>query len=71
MLLALLMACPGDKNDEASGPSCEDTPSSVAIDEVTPLGFAAADLVAFVEGDTCTAWAESIDIATWGNLDTR
>lgn len=51
MMFILLTGCLLDeKNKEADGPSCVDTPTDVAMDEVTPLGFAAADVVPFAEG---------------------
>jgi len=49
MWIALLLAgCPGKTVDE--GAHCEDTPTAVAADEVTVLGFAAADVLAFADG---------------------
>jgi len=58
--LVVLWACSGGgpddpsstdtDTDEVSGPHCEDTPTVVALDEVTPLGFAASELAAWAEG---------------------
>lgn len=42
----LLSACDPNKDGLDEGPSCEETPSEVALDEVTPLGFAASSVLA-------------------------
>lgn len=58
MLLTLLLtACPGKDLDE--GAHCEDTPSTLAVDEVSPIGFAAADVLVFADGthETSFDWA--------------
>lgn len=50
MLILLFTACLLDENKEASGPSCVDTPTDVTMDEVTPLGFAANDVLPLAAG---------------------
>lgn len=50
MLLLLLAACPWKNGAEDLGPTCVDTVTDVALAEVTPLGFAAAEPLAFLEG---------------------
>lgn len=39
-----------DGKEEVNGPSCEDTPTVITAEEVSALGFAAADVLAFSEG---------------------
>lgn len=47
LIWLLLPACQGD-NKEASTPSCIATETDVALDEVSPLGFAPAEMLAQV-----------------------
>lgn len=64
MLLIALTACLLDENKEASGPTCVDTPTDVAMDEVTPLGFAAADVLPLAEGTHGAEFTYADDGAT-------
>ncbi len=47
----LVTGCFTGKEDlEGNGPYCEDTPTAITLEEVTELGFSAADLLAAAEG---------------------
>jgi hypothetical protein len=52
-LLLVLAACPGSGRDDSAseaGFSCEATPSVLAIDEVSALGFSGAEVLALAQG---------------------
>ena len=50
-----------DNGSEAGGDDCERTPSPIELDEVSSLGFSAADLIALAEGPhtETLAWLEN------------
>lgn len=50
LVLAVLVGCDGSGKDLENGPHCEDTPTVVALDEVTELGVAAQALVDLAQG---------------------
>lgn len=52
LLLLVLTACPPRGNDE--GVHCEDTPRDIAMDEVTPIGRTAEDVIAQVPVEEAT-----------------
>lgn len=60
--LALLSACPVDNKGE-TGPYCEDTKTDIALDEVTPIGITAADVIADAAAEE-TAVFTYVDDAT-------
>lgn len=51
MLLILLVACSHHTSADQKLGECVDSPSPVALDETTDLGFAAADVLAYAQGD--------------------
>ncbi|MDP2312190.1 MAG: hypothetical protein Q8P41_04740 [Pseudomonadota bacterium] len=57
-LLVPLAGCPGDKVNE--GPSCESASTELALDEVTVLGFSAADVLVNLapHEDAVLTWAD-------------
>ena len=64
MLLILLVACDFKNDGDLEMPSCEDTSTDVAMDEVTPLGFAAEEVVPFADGDHAISftWDQGADV---------
>lgn len=58
LVITMLVGCPGQKED-LNGPSCEETATVVALDEVTALGFAAQELLTLAAGthDETLTWA--------------
>jgi len=65
MFLTLMFACTGDATDTAderisSAGGCEDTPSALALDELSPLGLTADELLAAAGGETVEEllWAD-------------
>lgn len=61
---------PFHETDDAGdfGASCKDEPMALAgVDEVSPLGFAAAEVLAMAEGEHTTpmVWAEAYDDGPW------
>jgi hypothetical protein len=60
----LLVGCfDGDKNALEDGPYCEDTPTVVALEELTELGLSGADLLLLAEG-------EHAEVLTWAETGT-
>jgi hypothetical protein len=60
----MLLACFSDDEDTAtvsSMPSCEETPTALALEEQTALGFSAGELLAMAEGLTETELLWAVD----------
>lgn len=57
--LVALLGCPNNGREDLDGPHCEDTPTAVALDEVTDLGFTAQALLDLATGahDETFRWA--------------
>ncbi len=90
MTLALIFACSTgaddtgkqDGTDEAAS-SCDRTETSLSLDEVTPLGFSAAEVWAWLEGTHTTSFSlvedeverdlaitvDAVGTATWVDLE--
>lgn len=69
MLLILLFACLPTDLKEATGPTCVDSATDVALDEVTPLGFAAQDVLPFASGLHATAFTYADGTVTGASLE--
>ncbi|MBM4369761.1 MAG: hypothetical protein FJ102_26360 [Deltaproteobacteria bacterium] len=90
MTLALILACNLDADDtgnkdgaDEAASSCDRVETSLPLDEVTPLGFAAAEVWAWLEGTHSTSFSlvedeserdvaitvDSLGTATWVDLE--
>lgn len=49
-MILLLLGCGDGTKDETDGPSCDRTETALTIDESTPLGFSAGELLTWLEG---------------------
>lgn len=58
-IVLVLTACKNGRTEDLNGPGCEETPTVVALDEVTALGFSAQDLLDLAQGqhDETFRWA--------------
>ena len=63
-MLAVVAGCGLGGKDLETGPYCEDTPTVVALDEVTDLGFAAQALVDLAQGDHTETFTWARDDST-------
>ena len=64
--LSTLTACDDEKSGTADGLSCEESRAEVALDEVTALGFSAAEVAAYAEGEHVETLAWTRDGSTTG-----
>ncbi len=90
MTLAFILACTIDADDtgnkdgaDEAAASCDRTETSLSLDEVTPLGFSAAEVWAWLEGTHVTSFSlvedeverdvtiavASLGTATWVDLE--